>query len=227
MAIPFANSPQYLDGISPDFLIPIQTGNGTDAEGFPQMKHIKLSQLNAYLKTILSTLGIFRGSLEELPENLAVNDYFFCKSSFTDGEDSFEAGKYYQWDVDGNWGEISLILNGLMTLADIIDNLDTAASDKALSAKMGNKLNLEKIDKTSIADDLTTDDAEKVLSAKQGKKLNDEKSDKDQDAVVGNIAIFDANGNPVDSEKALDDLDVGFRWVLQPNGDYKLGILER
>jgi len=145
MPTPFACSPQYTQDIDDNYLMPIQVGSDqTEEGGLPQMKHIKFGLLKEYFKQNLSTLGTFRGVYTSaLPDNLAVNDFFFAGATFTVDALTFTIGNYYQYDVDGNWGEISLILSGVLTTASIVDDLITQATDKALSANMGYEIQLQ------------------------------------------------------------------------------------
>ena len=145
MPKPFACSPQYTQDIDDNYLMPIQVGSDqTEEGGLPQMKHITFGLLKQHFRDTLSTLGTFRGVYTSaLPDNLAVNDFFFAGATFTVDALTFTIGNYYQYDVDGNWGEISLILSGVLTTASIVDNLITQATDKALSANMGYEIRLQ------------------------------------------------------------------------------------
>ena len=61
---------------------------------------------------------------------------------------------------------------------DIIDNLTSTDTDKALSANQGKILEGNKLAKADVISNLTTDDATKALSAAMGKSLDDTKFNK-------------------------------------------------
>lgn len=97
--------------------------------------------------------------------------------------------KFTQNITDGNVVSITLdeslifatqawVEENYIKRSEIVDNLTTSDGEKPLSAKMGKKLQDEKLAKSTLVDNLTTDDAEKPLSAAMGKKLQDEKVNK-------------------------------------------------
>lgn len=89
------------------------------------------------------------------------------------GVGTAEPYKLYIYDTTKGW-----VANGTTgggTSVDVVDNLATDDSEKALSANMGKKLNDEKLAIANVVNNLTTNDAKKALSAAQGKKLQDEK----------------------------------------------------
>lgn len=89
------------------------------------------------------------------------------------GVGTAEPYKLYIYDTTKGWVANGTISGGASV--DVVDNLTTADSEKALSANMGKKLNDEKLAIGNVVNNLTTNDAKKALSAAQGKKLQDEK----------------------------------------------------
>lgn len=81
----------------------------------------------------------------------------------------------YIYDTTKGWVANGTIGSG--TSVDVVDNLTTDDSEKALSANMGKKLNEDKLAIGDVVNNLTTNDAEKALSAAQGKVLNESKID--------------------------------------------------
>ena len=150
-------------------------------------------------------------------------------------------GKIYQLTdiahlTDYNyWKEI-----GEQKLIEIINNLTSGDTNKALSAAMGKKLNDEKldksalttdivnsqdkvaaassvfnvntnkVDKSSIVNSLDSIDFEKVLSAAQGKVLNDRINS------LGSVYKYKGNKNTIEEVLALTDAKIGDVWnVIQ------------
>lgn len=150
-------------------------------------------------------------------------------------------GKIYQLTdiahlTDYNyWKEI-----GEQKLIEIINNLTSGDTNKALSAAMGKKLNDEKldksalttdivnsqdkvaaassvfsvntskVDKSSIVNSLDNTDTTKVLSAAQGKVLNDRIDS------LGSVYKYKGNKNTIEEVLALTDAKVGDVWnVIQ------------
>ena len=81
----------------------------------------------------------------------------------------------YIYDTTKGWVANGTIGGGASV--DVVDNLTTADSEKALSANMGKKLQDEKLASADVINNLTTNDAKKALSAAQGKALNESKID--------------------------------------------------
>lgn len=150
-------------------------------------------------------------------------------------------GKIYQLTdiahlTDYNyWKEI-----GEQKLIEIINNLTSGDTNKALSAAMGKKLNDEKldksalttdivnsqdkvaaassvfnvntskVDKSSIVNSLDNTDTTKVLSAAQGKVLNDRINS------LGSVYKYKGNKNTIEEVLALTDAKIGDVWnVIQ------------
>lgn len=150
-------------------------------------------------------------------------------------------GKIYQLTdiahlTDYNyWKEI-----GEQKLIEIINNLTSGDTNKALSAAMGKKLNDEKldksalttdivnsqdkvaaassvfnvntnkVDKSSIVNSLDSIDSGKVLSAAQGKVLNDRINS------LGSVYKYKGNKNTIEEVLALTDAKIGDVWnVIQ------------
>lgn len=150
-------------------------------------------------------------------------------------------GKIYQLTdiahlTDYNyWKEI-----GEQKLIEIINNLTSGDTNKALSAAMGKKLNNEKldksalttdivnsqdkvaaassvfnvntskVDKSSIVNSLDNTDTTKVLSAAQGKVLNDRINS------LGSVYKYKGNKNTIKEVLALTDAKIGDVWnVIQ------------
>lgn len=91
------------------------------------------------------------------------------------GVGTAEPYELYVYDTTKGWVANGTI--GNVASVDVVDNLTTADSEKALSANMGKKLNDEKLAITNIVNNLTTNDSKKALSAAQGKALNESKID--------------------------------------------------
>lgn len=89
------------------------------------------------------------------------------------GVGTAEPYELYIYDTTKGWVANGTIGSG--TFVDVVDNLTTADSEKALSANMGKKLQDEKLASADVVNNLITNDAKKALSAAQGKKLQDEK----------------------------------------------------
>nr|DAH01528.1 MAG TPA: hypothetical protein [Crassvirales sp.] len=150
-------------------------------------------------------------------------------------------GKIYQLTdiahlTDYNyWKEI-----GEQKLIEIINNLTSGDTNKALSAAMGKKLNDEKLDKSALTTDIVNSqdkvaaassvfnvntskldkssvvnsldntDTTKVLSAAQGKVLNDRIDS------LGSVYKYKGNKNTIEEVLALTDAKVGDVWnVIQ------------
>ena len=91
------------------------------------------------------------------------------------GVGTAEPYELYVYDTTKGW-----VVNGTIgcaTSVDVVDNLATADSEKALSANMGKKLNEDKLAIGDVVNNLTTNDSKKALSAAQGKALNESKID--------------------------------------------------
>lgn len=91
------------------------------------------------------------------------------------GVGTVEPYELYIYDTTKGWVANGTIGSG--TSVDVVDNLTTDDSEKALSANMGKKLNEDKLAIGDVVNNLTTNDAEKALSAAQGKVLNESKID--------------------------------------------------
>lgn len=91
------------------------------------------------------------------------------------GVGTAEPYELYIYDTTKGWVANGTIGGG--TSVDVVDNLATADSEKALSANMGKKLNEDKLAIGDVVNNLTTNDAKKALSAAQGKVLNESKID--------------------------------------------------
>lgn len=91
------------------------------------------------------------------------------------GVGTAEPYELYIYDTTKGWVANGTIGGG--TSVDVVDNLATADSEKALSANMGKKLNEDKFAIGDVVNNLTTNDAKKALSAAQGKVLNESKID--------------------------------------------------
>lgn len=89
------------------------------------------------------------------------------------GVGTAEPYELYIYDTTKGW--IANRTIGDVTSVDVVDNLATGDSKKALSANMGKKLNEDKLAIGDVVNNLTTNDSKKALSAAQGKKLQDEK----------------------------------------------------
>ena len=124
----------------------------------------------------------YKDSLEQLQTdvpNPAQGDVY--------GVGTVEPYELYIYDTTKGWVANGTIGGGASV--DVVDNLTTADSEKALSANMGKKLNDEKLAITNIVNNLTTNDSKKALSAAQGKALNDTKLNKTD--VIGNLTNTD------------------------------------
>jgi hypothetical protein len=133
------------------------------------------------------------------------------------------------------WKEI-----GEQKLIEIVNNLTSEDTNKALSAAMGKKLNDEKLDKSAITtdiinsedkvasassvfnvntskldksaivDNVNSTDVTKVLSAAQGKVLNDRINS------LGSVYKYKGNKNTIEEVLALTDAKIGDVWdVIQ------------
>lgn len=133
------------------------------------------------------------------------------------------------------WKEI-----GEQKLIEIVNNLTSEDTNKALSAAMGKKLNDEKLDKSAITTDIinsedkvasassvfnvntskldksaivnnvNSTDVTKVLSAAQGKVLNDRINS------LGSVYKYKGNKNTIEEVLALTDAKIGDVWnVIQ------------
>lgn len=91
------------------------------------------------------------------------------------GVGTVEPYELYIYDTTKGWVANGTISN--VTSVDVVDNLTTDDSEKALSANMGKKLNEDKLAIGDVVNNLTTNDAKKALSAAQGKVLNESKID--------------------------------------------------
>ena len=89
------------------------------------------------------------------------------------GVGTVEPYKLYIYDTTKGWVANGTIGGG--TIVDVVDNLTTDDSEKALSANMGKKLNEDKLAIGDVVNNLTTNDTKKALSAAQGKVLNESK----------------------------------------------------
>lgn len=88
-------------------------------------------------------------------------------------------------DGNVNWSR-------LLKLADIVNDLVSTDTDKALSAAQGKLLQDNKFEKADVVDNLTTDDATKALSAAQGKILKDS-SDDAFELIAATSSFFKSN----------------------------------
>lgn len=91
------------------------------------------------------------------------------------GVGTVEPYELYIYDTTKGWVANGTIGGG--TSVEVVDNLTTDDSEKALSANMGKKLNEDKLAVGDVVNNLTTNDAKKALSAAQGKVLNESKID--------------------------------------------------
>lgn len=102
-----------------------------------------------------------------------------------------------QYSASSGYSLGELFSGALLTTGDVVNSLNTNASDLVLSAAMGKKLNDEKLAKTDVVNNLTTTDATKALSAVQGKVLNNEISSLNT-KLSSNIIVIDTNSLPED-----------------------------
>jgi len=144
--LPYANSPHHTGEILGFYLVPIQAGGTTGADGLPEMKYISLSELQAFVRQGFGSAMTFRGQLDALPESPAVNDYFIVGTTFEDDGVMYYANHFYEYDSDGDWVDISDILGQYATqeyVAGIDERLQGAEADvdelqDAVSAMQGN-----------------------------------------------------------------------------------------
>lgn len=125
--LPYANSPHHLDEILGTYLFPIQAGTNTGADGLPQMKYVTGAELQAYARKGLGNFANFLGTLTELPETAAVNDYFLAGADFGD----YLVNHYYEYN-GSEWFDVSGILSQYATassVAEILVRLVLAESD--------------------------------------------------------------------------------------------------
>lgn len=92
-------------------------------------------------------------------------------------------------------------------LADNAEQLARQNADDALNTAKANKDEMAVVNGTGANADKVTIQLKGGLSATVLKTHQDisGKADKDTDAVQGNVAVFDANGNPVDSGSAIEE----------------------
>lgn len=103
------------------------------------------------------------------------------------------------------WKEI-----GEQKLIEIVNNLTSEDTNKALSAAMGKKLNDEKLDKSAIVNNINSIDVTKVLSAAQGKVLNDRINS------LGSVYKYKGNKDTIEDVLAITDAKIGDVWnVIQ------------
>lgn len=70
---------------------------------------------------------------------------------------------------------------------------------------MGQVIGNQRDEKVGVTNTLTSTSTKKALAANQGRILDESKANKDTDATLGNAAIFDGDGNAVDSGVDLAD----------------------
>lgn len=85
--------------------------------------------------------------------------------------------------------------DNLLFKSDIVNVLDSSASDLPLSAAMGKQLNNGKVSRSEIVNVLNSNDSGKPLSAAMGKELND-KIGSLNTKLSSNIIVIDANSLP-------------------------------
>lgn len=172
---PFANSTQHNQSLTSSYILAIQIGNATDDNGLNQMRYITLGKLQEYMRgTALGALT-FRGAYSSaLPDNAAVNDYFFASATFTVDEVTYTENHMYAYNSDNEWNDITNIMAYYVRTSDIVDNLTTEETTKPLSAKQGvviqSSLN-GKVNTSEIVDNLASQGASVPLSANQGRVL--------------------------------------------------------
>ena len=114
--LPFANTAHHSGEIVGTYLFPIQAGNSTGDAGLPQMKYITAAELQAFARKGLGEFAHFLGTLTELPESAAVNDYFLAGASFGD----YVLNHYYEYNGT-DWFDVSGVLSQFATAQSVAD----------------------------------------------------------------------------------------------------------
>ena len=152
---PFANAPHHSGAVLSDYLLGIQAGHALDADGLPQMKNIKASELRAFMREGMASVYNYIGEFSVLPETAAVGDVFYASETFQDHGTTYSQGHLYSfngsaWDditdlftqyakqaevdaIDGRLAtaesQIAAISGGITPKGDILStNLPTASS---------------------------------------------------------------------------------------------------
>lgn len=96
--------------------------------------------------------------------------------------------------------------DNLLFKSDIVNGLDSSASDLPLSAAMGKQLNTGKISRSEIVNDLNSNNLGKPLSAAMGKELNDKIN------ALGSVYRVKGSKKDISEVIALTDAKVGDVW---------------
>ena len=114
--LPFANAPHHTGEIIGTYIFPIQVGTSTGEDGLPQMKYVTGAELQAFARKGLGEFAHFLGTLTELPESAAVNDYFLAGASFGD----YVLNHYYEYNGT-DWFDVSGVLSQFATAQSVAD----------------------------------------------------------------------------------------------------------
>ena len=223
-SIPFSNAPQHTGAINDNFVIGIQIGRLTDSAGLDQMKYITIGQLKNAITRTLSALFTFRGVRSEaVPENLAVNDYFYCNDEFTDEEQDIDDGTgtyshtFYEnriYAYDGtSWADVTPILSQGMPVGGTTGQILKKASGEDFDVEWANEQDISgKADKSEMS--VSTNGDKTTIQLKTGTSaevINQHqdisgKADKAVPSAANNIALLSLIGNLVDSGISKDSL---------------------
>lgn len=111
MARSFADTVHFNGRILNSYLIAVQTGNDTAADGgLEQMKYVLVGELKPAILNGLGEALHFRGAYStELPVDLAQNDYFYTNATFTADGQTFVRFRFYAYNGE-DWSDISNVI---------------------------------------------------------------------------------------------------------------------
>lgn len=104
---------------------------------------------------------------------VASNDYQKDYISLVDNNLADPNGTNTTWAVYAGQGSVPTATSTTTGTVKLVNSLASTATDAALTAAQGQKLQDEKVAKTDIVNNLNSIDTQKPLSAAQGKALND------------------------------------------------------
>ena len=181
MAKPFANSKHFSGEILDSYLIGIQTGQHTNADGLGEMMYVRASELRAFMREGMASVYNYRGEYNTLPTDLAVGDTFYASSTFTVDDDTYTQGHLYAWN-GATWDDITNIFAQYASVAQLATKADKLPSGSGNIPVLNNDGNIansgiqpsEVIRSSDVVNDTSSLDTDKPLSAYMGYEMQQE-----------------------------------------------------
>jgi len=216
---PFANAPHAAkSAIATSWLIGVQAGNTPNAVS--EMKYLTVGEFTEYVRSNYGSMWNYRGECSNAtPTDPVNNDYFLAVSTFAEDGTIYTANHLYAYN--GNtWDDVSNVLNQYARQS-ALDQTNVAV------AALEDRADTDESNITSLDERVTTleqaaqsgynykGDCTYANLPTSGQQLGDMWYVTDRnDNYIWNGSVWRAQNN------------VGWAWVLQSDGNYKLGLLE-